>query len=502
MRWVPVAAIVLTSTLACSGTGGSSATVAVDDPLGVVTDLLTGDSDDLVTWTMCSEMSSTVGIFSPTKDVGFVESFTRQPTDAEPPGFQLRHQQTVGRGDLVERRYRYERTLGIDGFYDWTSPSSYPAEPSPVPTSLRTVDGLLEQLGLSPDDGDLIEADEPFVRFESLPVSHTVLSSEEIAGVDQLGLPNRSVVWVLDVWADDAGDVRRLRAMTSTGDWRELRFVESANWPQPDLDGCPERADTPSQGWLGRDGWEPTLVVPLDVTLDPAGRPYDVAVDDAVELEHRLIGRLVVPDGELRVADGISIGVSINGMQAEEFQHVDFPVTDDELLVTGLDVTMLLLAVGESTEPLAVRAEIPGRSVERWGNLEFAYGTDGGLGGLVTQRLVDVAHQHAWDMDTQPITFEDDDYSDYFFADMDRIPGDDYLTFANGFGDGAFPMAKGYDEAGDVVALVVWDIRYPWRLAVPDGTPPADVTAREQEIQRCIDDPSLVELDGSCPTAL
>lgn len=502
MRWAAVATILLATTVACSESDGNSATAPPDDPLGVVTELRARNSGDLVKWAMCSEMSSTVGVFSPTQQLGFVQSLTRQPTEAEPSGFQIRHRQIVGRGDLVESRDRYERTLSGDSFYDWRSASGYPLEPSPLPASLQSVDGLLEQLALLPDDGELVNTDDPFVRFESLPVSHSVLPVEQTAGADQLGLPNRRVVWVLDVWADEAGDIERLRAMTSTGDWRELIFVESDTWPQPDLDRCPEQADATSRDWRGRDGWEPTLVVPLDVTLDPDGRPYDVAIDDAVTLEREQVGRLVVPDGKLRVVDGISIGVSINEMYPEEFQPVDFPITDIEHGVTELDVAVMF-EVSNFTVPLGIRADIPGRVVERWGDWEFAYGTDGGLGGLVTQSLIGIAREKEWDVDTQPITFEDvPDSSDYFFADMDGIPGDDYLTFSNGFGDGGFPMAKGYDEAGDIVALVVWDNRYPWRLAVPDGTPPATVTAREAEFQRCIDDLTLVELDGSCPTTL
>lgn len=500
VRWAAVVAIVMATTIACSASDGSSAFAPPDDPLGVVDDLRDDSNRDLVKWVMCSEVSSTVGIFSPTKQLGFVQSLTRQPTSAEPSGFQIRHRQTVGRGDLVERRDRYERTLSNDVFYDWRVPSGYPDEPSPFPVSLQTMEGVRQQLDLLPDDGELVETENPFVRFESLPIPPVLASAGQTAGVDQLGLPNRRVVWVLDVWANDAGDVRRLRAMTSTGGWRELIFVESATWPRPDLDACPEQADVSTNGWLGRDGWQPTLVVPLDVTLDPTGHPYDVAIDDTVQLRSERIGHFVVPEGKLRVADGISIGVSINETWAEEFQHVDFPVTDTEHNVTELDVIMLF-EVRSYTAPLGVRAEIPGRSVQRWGDWEFAYGTDGGLGGLVTQSLIDVAREQEWDMDTQPVTFDDDPaVSDYFFADMDGVTGDDYLTFSNGFGDGGFPMAKGYDEAGDIVALIVWDNRYPWRLAVPDGTPPATVTAREAEFRRCIDDPTLVELDGSCPT--
>ena len=61
-------------------------------------------------------------------------------------------------------------------------------------------------------------------------------------------------------------------------------------------------------------------------------------------------------------------------------------------------------------------------------------------------------------------------------------------------------MARGVDASGQVVSLYIFDVRYPWRLAIPDGTPPPDVTLREQEYIECLDGTRDVLPNGECPT--
>ena len=53
-------------------------------------------------------------------------------------------------------------------------------------------------------------------------------------------------------------------------------------------------------------------------------------------------------------------------------------------------------------------------------------------------------------------------------------------------------MSRGLGADGVLVGLVVWDSRLPWRLGVPDGTPPLDVTTREDGYLDCMsgNDPS------------
>jgi hypothetical protein len=114
-------------------------------------------------------------------------------------------------------------------------------------------------------------------------------------------------------------------------------------------------------------------------------------------------------------------------------------------------------------------------STVEWGPFEHAYGTDGGVGAVTSQAVIGVAS-------TPPARdsfIEDVDHgATYQLFDLDGAPGVDSMIFSNGFGDGGFPLSRGYDEAGEMVAVMIWDNRFPWRLAVPDGTPPPDVTER------------------------
>jgi hypothetical protein len=52
------------------------------------------------------------------------------------------------------------------------------------------------------------------------------------------------------------------------------------------------------------------------------------------------------------------------------------------------------------------------------------------------------------------------------------VEGIDTIAFANGFGDGGFPSIAGYDAQGNRVAIALWTIVAPWRLAFPVGEPP------------------------------
>lgn len=83
-------------------------------------------------------------------------------------------------------------------------------------------------------------------------------------------------------------------------------------------------------------------------------------------------------------------------------------------------------------------------------------------------------------------------------GDLDSVRGPETIVFSNGYGDGAFPLTRGYDDKGDLVAVMIWDTRYPWRLAVPDGEPPADVTEREEQLIECMEGRREVLGDGSC----
>ena len=86
----------------------------------------------------------------------------------------------------------------------------------------------------------------------------------------------------------------------------------------------------------------------------------------------------------------------------------------------------------------------------------------------------------------------------HVFNDWDGIPGDESFIFANGTGDGGFPIAPGFNADDRLVSLIVWDPRQPWRLAVTDGTPPPDVTGREEQLLGCMEGTHPIDNYGSC----
>lgn len=229
----------------------------------------------------------------------------------------------------------------------------------------------------------------------------------------------------------------------------------------------------------------------LDIPVDPQGRPYDSGslLYGADRVDREPVASLVIPDGELRVMDGNHIEVD-PAFFGDEATVVDF---DTEELVA--DVVWERFDDRGASTVLALVLSVPDATVERWQPLEFAYGTDGGLGGVTSQAVIEVAE-----------TLPDDDVDlfidDYDFEaqvshfDLDGQPGTDTIVFANGFGDGGFPMSRGLDTSGRLVALAITDTRYPWRLAFPEGTPPLDITQREDEIAECLAGERDVEVQG------
>ncbi len=226
----------------------------------------------------------------------------------------------------------------------------------------------------------------------------------------------------------------------------------------------------------------PTSPEELGIALDPSGRPYDAPIGEGTEVEPRLLDRFHITDGRLRVLDGNALEVRPTNADAHQ---VDFGVEELDVRIVWERLT---IAGREREDVLGVRVEVPGATVARWGPFEPAYGTDGGVGAITSQAVIDRAEAGP-DVDLEQVL-------EVF--DLDGEPGPDSMVFHNGFGDGGFPMSRGTDADGELVAMLIWHTRYPWRLAVPDGTPPPDVTEREQQLQECIDGTRLVDEHGRC----
>jgi hypothetical protein len=340
-----------------------------------------------------------------------------------------------------------------------------------------------------------------FERFESMPMEPTPFGGGDPPAAAVLGRPVTDVVWVLDVWSDDRGTVQRIRLMTQ--DIRrsvaELRFSPSVSrWemdvvPVEEL-GCAPDLATPVPGWLGYVPYDQRLRVPLRVSLDPDGDPYDVTIPQGVELRRRGLAGLVVPGGLLVTMDGnaAEVDLAFFGGEAMKVELFTARVLEVEIIEEVSDL---------GSAVLALRLQEPGTDVVRWGSFETAYTTDGGRGAITTGTVIERAIEEGDGADginrlSAELMIRADE--EVVLADLDGIAGDDTIVFSNGSGDGRFPLAKGYDSRGVIVAVVVFDSRYPWRLMVPDGIPPRDVQIRESQLVQCVDGLREVLGNGEC----
>ncbi len=221
--------------------------------------------------------------------------------------------------------------------------------------------------------------------------------------------------------------------------------------------------------------------VPFSETVwfDAQGRPFDVTLlvgDRFTKPIAKVVGRLRIEGSPVMVGDGSTLSIARDfAPRLDEFVEVAFGPNVNEV-----DVRLLTDEAQPQTN--GFRLDMVGASpVERWGSFELAYGTDGGSGGVTTKYVLE---RNAG----QPSNYEamNDFDLDVQFADNDELSGLDSFVFANGFGDGSFPMSRGIDASGRLVALVIWTGVQPWRISVPDGTPPPDVSEREQEVADCL----------------
>ncbi len=371
---------------------------------------------------------------------------------------------------------------------------------------LRNRAGALEAFGLqevSPTS-HIDRNGREFERFEGLPAPSQWTDGNPQPPSVVLGYPLTSVVWTLDVWVDEQGVVERLRLMAQ--DVRrfvgELHF-ETDGTPWPDMRPaeslqCPTTFEDTSGPWLGFETYTPTNAPPLEVSLDLDGRPYEVPIPAGVAVVTEHLTNLVVPNGELLTLDG-------GAVQADIVAFASDAVTTD----FGEGVTLSVEVVREVTSRwsaiLGIRAGLPGRTVDRWGQFEFAYLTDSGTGAILTGSVIDRAAELGYGPEGFSVLSEAladawlSGDSELLIEDLDSMEGDDTIIFANGYGDGEFPLSRGFDADGRLVAVVLWDARrYPWRLAIPDGVPPPDVTAREGQLVDCLAGIRPVMGNGEC----
>ncbi len=220
----------------------------------------------------------------------------------------------------------------------------------------------------------------------------------------------------------------------------------------------------------------PMSIDELDIVLDPSGRPYDAGDPErwADRVWREPVMQIVAPRGEVLFMDGNSIEVSPSFF-IDEATSVVFDVET-------LEVDAMYEQDGEFQSVLGIVVSIPGTTVDHWGAFEYGYGTGGGVGGLTTRSVVERDEDKRFGSVVSGIDYE----LQLQTFDADDAPGDETLIFSNGVGDGGFPMSRGFDAEGRLVSAYVFDTRYPWRLAMPAGTPPPTVTERENELAACL----------------
>lgn len=306
-----------------------------------------------------------------------------------------------------------------------------------------------------------------------------------------------TTAYAIDIWPDEAGRTERLRLRSQElrRIWAELRFLPGHDdGGRPAVPECPqELAESSTEVWAGFQPWDQKLRVPLEIALDPDGRPYDVVPADGVTIRHEPFGTLFSGDGTVVVMDGNALEVDMI------FFNEGNPIVDFGE-ATELDMTVVWEVRDDWEDFLGIRLQRPGTEVSEWLDLEFAYGTDGGVGAFTTGTIMfEAARRGDESLSELAMTLANEGFPGPVLMDLDGVDGIDSAYFNNGWGDGAFPMSRGIDASGDTVALYIFDLRYPWRLMVPDGRPPPNVTAREQEYIECLEGTREVRADGQCP---
>ena len=247
---------------------------------------------------------------------------------------------------------------------------------------------------------------------------------------------------------------------------------------------------------------QPTNAEDLGIALDRSGRPYDnYWGPEGAVAEMRLLTRLQVPGGRIELVEGEAfqrlLPVTVRETTTIDFREsgeFDLRIVwerqadeDDDTAETS-DETILGVFVG-----------LQDRTVARWGRFATAYESSNGLGGITTRSVLDWAGRNL--EPDQPLI--DGDFIDgrpFILGDLDTEPGRDIVFFDHGVGRGLreFVYTRGFDEDDRLVAIMIWDQRFPWRLAVSQGSPPPDVTEREDELIDCIEGRRLIDKWGRC----
>jgi hypothetical protein len=227
-----------------------------------------------------------------------------------------------------------------------------------------------------------------------------------------------------------------------------------------------------------------------DVSLDPTGRPYDVALVAGETLERRRLAVLHAPSRRVLFMGGEYLAAPslIDSKQVTlgERRGRRYPV--DAIWARNKRKgykSIVGVVIVERDTPIV-----------RWRELHnAAYGTDGGNGGITTFEWSAKSKEVHNEIDRLYWSELVDKGRLYFVGDADGYEGSDTIAFSNGYGDGGFPSLAGYDASGARAAIVLWSVVVPWRLAFPEGKPPPEVTRAENQFAACLK--GLRKVEGS-----
>lgn len=207
--------------------------------------------------------------------------------------------------------------------------------------------------------------------------------------------------------------VFEVREITPSTDGPSVDAPAAADVPEP----------VPSAG-------TPAALPPLDVALDPSGRPYDVSLQDGFTVRTDLVGRLRLEGRPLVAGPGEGVLRS----SGDEAVTVPLPRLDH------VEVYVVAAGPGPGDGSVAgVVLRAPGGVVSAWSPFEPAYGTDGGMGAVWVEDATG-------DYGDPRVDAVADDALDQLIAgaswvltDADGDGDDDTFLFGNGWGDGSSP---------------------------------------------------------------
>lgn len=261
----------------------------------------------------------------------------------------------------------------------------------------------------------------------------------------------------------------------------------------------------------------PTPAEELGIVLDATGRPFDYYRGPAgTTTEQRLLTRLQVNDGPLEVVDGDALYrpllVTIGETESVDFRagtELDLRIIwqqraiDEGTAENREDDRTKFYPIGDASDGereesiLGVLVSVPGATVSRWARFEPAYDSADGLGAVISRAALEWADDNIEFGEPLLVDPLPDDRP-YRLVDVDGEQGFDLFLFDNGGEPGAQVLTEGFDADDRLVAIMLWHRRHPWRLAVPEGSPPPDIVEREEELMDCIEGRRLIDRWGRC----